>query len=122
MAMPILLFHWGLTQPELVAITVFLIRLWIEAIDGLNELNLSLTANQLFNIREVKRAFPIISSGIQVADIISGFSIYLLLTLFGLQNVMLLAFGAMVIVPYCSITSAIATPTPFLTPPSINRR
>lgn len=97
MAMPILLFRWGLSQPELVAITVFLIRLWIEAIYGLNELNLSLTANQLFNIREVKRAFPIISSGIQIADIISGFSIYLLLTLFGLQNVMLLAFGAMVI-------------------------
>jgi HEAT repeat protein len=96
MATPILLFRWGLTQPAWVAITVFLMRLWIEAIYGLNELNLSVTANQLFNIREVKRAFPIISSGIQIADMISGFSIYFLLTLFGLQNVMLLAFGAMV--------------------------
>lgn len=96
MAVPILGFRWGLTIPWLAAPMVFSMRLWIEAIYGLNDLNLSVTANQLFNIREIKRAFPIISSGNLVADVISGFSVYLLLKLIGLQNVLLLAFVVMV--------------------------
>jgi hypothetical protein len=97
MALPILLFRWGLAIPWLVGATVFGMRLWIEAIYSLNDLNLSVTANQLFHIREIKRAFPIISSGNLVADVISGFSVYLLLSIVGLQNVLLLAFIIMVI-------------------------
>ena len=97
MALPILLFRWGLAYPWLVGTTVFAMRLWIEAIYSLNDLNLSVTANQLFNIREIKRAFPIISSGNLVADIISGFSIYILLSLVGLKNVLLMAFLIMVL-------------------------
>jgi hypothetical protein len=73
MALPILGFRWGLAVPWLAAPMVFSMRLWIEAIYGLNDLNLSVTANQLFNIREIKRAFPIISSGNLVADVISAF-------------------------------------------------
>jgi hypothetical protein len=96
MALPILLFRWGLAL-GLMGITVFSMRLWIEAIYSLNDLNLSVTANQLFNIREIKRAFPIISSGNLIADVISGFSVYLLLTLVGLPNVMVLSFAVMVI-------------------------
>lgn len=96
MAAPVLLFRWGLGVSWLAGVMVFSLRLWIEAIYSLNDLNLSVTANQLFNIREIKRAFPIISSGNLVADVISGFSVYLLLTLIGLPNVMLLAFGVMV--------------------------
>ncbi|XGB41571.1 MAG: hypothetical protein LVS60_15060 [Nodosilinea sp. LVE1205-7] len=95
MALPIIPFRWGLSQPELVAITIFAMRLWIEAIYSFNDLNLSVTANQVFNIREIKRAFPIISSGAQVADMVSGFSVYLLLSLIGLANVMVLALGVM---------------------------
>ncbi|MBD1876358.1 MFS transporter [Nodosilinea sp. FACHB-131] len=97
MAVPILGFRWGLTIPWLAAPMVFSMRLWIEAIYGLNDLNLSVTANQLFNIREIKRAYPIISSGNLVADVISGFSVYLLLKLIGLQNVLLLSFVVMVV-------------------------
>jgi hypothetical protein len=97
MALPILLFRWGLAVPWLVAATVFAMRLWIEAIYSLNDLNLSVTANQLFNIREIKRSFPIISSGNLVADIISGFSVYILLNLVGLKNVLLMAFLVMVL-------------------------
>ncbi|MBE9158739.1 MFS transporter [Nodosilinea sp. LEGE 06152] len=97
MAIPVLGFRWGLTVPWLAAPMVFSMRLWIEAIYGLNDLNLSVTANQLFNIREIKRAYPIISSGNLVADVISGFSVYLLLRLIGLQNVLLLSFVVMVI-------------------------
>ncbi|MGF1567815.1 MAG: MFS transporter [Nodosilinea sp.] len=96
MAVPILAFRWGLTLPWLAGMMVFSMRLWIEAIYSLNDLNLSVTANQLFNIREIKRAFPIISSGNLLADIISGFSVYLLLSWIGLQNVLLLSFGMMV--------------------------
>ncbi|HIK44795.1 MAG TPA: HEAT repeat domain-containing protein [Leptolyngbyaceae cyanobacterium M65_K2018_010] len=97
MALPILVFRWGLAMPGLVGITVFSMRLWIEAIYSLNDLNLSVTANQLFNIREIKRAFPIISSGNLIADILSGFSVYFLLSWVGLQNVMLLSFGVMLL-------------------------
>ncbi len=97
MAVPILGFRWGLAVPWLAAPMVFSMRLWIEAIYGLNDLNLSVTANQLFNIREIKRAFPIISSGNLVADVVSGFSVYLLLKWIGLPNVLLLAFVVMIL-------------------------
>jgi ATP/ADP translocase len=80
MAVPVLLFRWGMAIPALAATTVFVMRLWMEAIYGLNDLNVSVTANQLFNIREIKRTYPLISSGNLVADVLSGFSVYLLLT------------------------------------------
>ncbi|HEY9736879.1 MAG TPA: HEAT repeat domain-containing protein, partial [Trichocoleus sp.] len=97
MALPILVFRWGLDVPWLVGATVFAMRLWMEAIYNLNDLNVAVTANQLFNIREIKRTYPIISSGNLVADVLSGFSVYLLLTLVGLENVLLLAFLIMLI-------------------------
>jgi len=92
MAVPILLFRWGLDIEPLLPITVFAMRLWMEAIYGLNDLNVAITANQLFNIREIKRTFPLISSGNLLADVLSGFSVYLLVTLVGLKNVLLLSF------------------------------
>ncbi|ASC72933.1 ATP:ADP Antiporter [Halomicronema hongdechloris C2206] len=97
MALPILLFWWGLNNGFLVAGIVFAMRLWMEAIYSLNDLNVSVTANQLFNIREIKRAYPLISSGNLVADVLSGFSVYLLLTWVGLENVLLLAFLVMMV-------------------------
>jgi hypothetical protein len=72
-------------------------RLWLEAVYVLNDLNTAITANQLFNIREIKRTYPLISSGILVADVISGFSLTLLITLGGLKNVVVLACLMMVI-------------------------
>lgn len=92
MAVPILLFRWGLSIEPLLPITVFAMRLWSEAIYGLNDLNVAITANQLFNIREIKRTFPLVSSGNLVADVLSGFSVYLLISLVGLENVLLLSF------------------------------
>ncbi|MGD1944009.1 MAG: MFS transporter, partial [Leptolyngbyaceae cyanobacterium] len=97
MAIPVLLFRWGLDVPALLPLTVFGMRLWMEAIYGLNELNVSITANQLFNIREIKRTFPLISSGNLVADVLSGFSVLLLVNLVGLKNVLLLSFLIMLV-------------------------
>jgi len=91
MALPLLLFWFGLQWPVLAAITVFGMRLWLEAIYTLNDLNASITANQLFNIREIKRAFPLISSGVLVADVVSGFALPVLVALLGLPNVILVA-------------------------------
>lgn len=113
-ALPILGFRWGLDVPYLMGITVFVMRLWMEAIYSSNDLNVSVTANQLFNIREIKRAYPIISSGNLVADVLSGFSVSLLLILFDLKNVLLLSFVVMmvgsVILMYLSYTYAHAFP------------
>jgi len=89
MALPLLVFRVGLGLPWMVGYTVFLMRLWMEAIYVLNELNTSITANQLFNIREIKRAYPLISSGVLVADVISGLSLPLLNRLIGLENVIM---------------------------------
>ncbi|HEY9617602.1 MAG TPA: MFS transporter [Microcoleaceae cyanobacterium] len=111
MALPLFPFWWGLNSPgklyfdtiqllgmqfhpwsvSLVAVTVFLMRLWLEAIYVLNDLNTSITANQLFNIREIKRTYPLISSGILLADVLSGFSLKLLIDHIGLNNVVILA-------------------------------
>lgn len=85
---------------SLLQATVLLMQLWLEASHALNELNASITANQLFNIREVKRTYPLISSGILVADVVSGFSLPLVLNLFpkgqGVPMVILLCFGLMI--------------------------
>ncbi len=97
MAIPVFCFRWGLAIPAFAAATIFVMRLWMEAIYGLNDLNVSVTANQLFNIREIKRTFPLISSGNLVADVLSGFSVYFLLNLVGLNNVLLMSFLIMVV-------------------------
>lgn len=104
MALPLLLFRLGLNAADnatlggiaLLSITVLLMRLWLEAIYVLNDLNTSITANQLFNIREIKRTFPLISSGVLVADVISGFSLPVLLSWVGLSNVILISCLVMV--------------------------
>lgn len=95
MSIPILLFRWGLDFEPLLLFTIFMMRLWAEAIYGINDLNVAITANQLFNIREIKRTFPLVSSGNLVADVLSGFSVYLLVNLVGLKNVLLLSFLVM---------------------------
>ncbi|MGV0026541.1 HEAT repeat domain-containing protein [Phormidesmis priestleyi] len=109
MALPLLLLQFGLSFPAGVAIggiailktTVLLLRLWLEAIYVLNDLNASIAANQLFNIREIKRTFPLISSGVLVADIVSGFSLPFILAALprdrGIPIVILLSFGMMMI-------------------------
>lgn len=107
MATPLLLFWVGLGSDNpiwlgdwrvtVIGVTTFLMRLWLEAIYVLNDLNTSITANQLFNIREIKRTYPLISSGILVADVISGFSLRPLIALFGLRNIVLLAFLMMTV-------------------------
>lgn len=100
MALPLIPFWLGLHGPDttiglvkasMPAVTVFLMRLWLEAVYVLNDLNTSITANQLFNIREIKRTYPLISSGILLADVLSGFSLSVLITTIGLNNVVLLA-------------------------------
>jgi len=94
-AFPLLLFRFGLEidylDGAIALLSVFLLRLWMDAVDVLNDLNSQVAANQLFNIREIKRTYPLISSGLIVADVLSGFSLPLLLLVFGLENVLVTA-------------------------------
>lgn len=99
-ALPLLLFRLGLQfghiSSLIVFATIFLLRLWMDGVEVLNDLNAQVTANQLFNIREIKRTYPLISSGLLVADVISGFSLPLLLLLVGrIENVLVIAALAM---------------------------
>lgn len=71
-------------------------RLWLQTIYVLNDLNASITANQLFNVREVRRTYPLISSGVLVADVVAGLALPLLLSRFGLSLVVFLSFGMIV--------------------------
>lgn len=98
MAVPLILFRFGigLTNVKIASlsiafITIFLMWLWVEACYILDDLNTSISANQLFNIREIKRTYPIVSSGFLVAGAISGFSLPLLLHLIGINNVTLVS-------------------------------
>ena len=78
--------------------TVFLLRLWTDAVEVLNDLNSQVAANQLFNIREIKRTYPLISSGLLVADVVAGFSLPVLLLIVGqIENMIVLASLAMLI-------------------------
>ncbi|WP_202950932.1 MFS transporter [Prochlorothrix hollandica] len=81
---------------SVLSLTIFLLRLWAEALFTISELNTAIAANQLFNIREIKRTYPIISSGVLVADVVSGFALPLLLLALGgetagLHNVIVVA-------------------------------
>ncbi|MBD0347022.1 MAG: MFS transporter, partial [Coleofasciculus sp. Co-bin14] len=82
-SLPLLLFRLGLGidyfDGFIALATIFLLRLWLDAVEVLNDLNAQVAANQLFNIREIKRTYPLISSGLLVADVVSGFSLPLLL-------------------------------------------
>jgi hypothetical protein len=66
-------------------------------VEVLNDLNSQVAANQLFNIREIKRTYPIISSGLLVADVVAGFSLPVLLRFMGLYDVIILAAFAMLV-------------------------
>jgi hypothetical protein len=93
MSLPLIFFRLGINIEVFYInfITVFVLRLWIDAEEILNDLNTQVAANQLFNIREIKRTYPIIASGLLLGDVIAGFSLPLLLRLVGLDNVMLIA-------------------------------
>ncbi|HEY9872125.1 MAG TPA: hypothetical protein V6D12_01750 [Candidatus Obscuribacterales bacterium] len=95
MAVPLFLFRVGLEADYLdgvvIMATVFLMRLWMDGVTVLNDLNTSIAANQLFNIREIKRTYPLISSGLLVADVISGFSLPVLLVWLQIPNIIVLA-------------------------------
>ncbi|HYW18185.1 MAG TPA: MFS transporter [Nodularia sp. (in: cyanobacteria)] len=69
----------------------FLLRLWVDALYVINDLNTSIVANQLFNIREIKRTYPLVSSGMLVADVISGFSLPWMLQYIKLEQVIMIA-------------------------------
>ncbi|MGD1855480.1 MAG: MFS transporter [Leptolyngbyaceae cyanobacterium] len=97
MTLPIVLFRIGLGVAAWAPLTIFAMRLWMEAITNLNELNLSVLANQLFNIREIKRTFPLISSGNLVADILSGFTLFAVLGFLDVKNVIYLVLGIMLV-------------------------
>jgi HEAT repeat protein len=81
----------------LTVILVFLLRLWVDALYVINDLNTSIVANQLFNIREIKRTYPLVSSGLLVADVISGFSLPWLLQFMKLEQVILIACAMIVL-------------------------
>ena len=95
-ATPLILIRLGLQDPAILiyGITVFSMRLWVESIYTLNDLNTAIAANQLFNIREIKRTYPIVSSGILLADIVSGLSLFVLIEWFefGLPNITIGSF------------------------------
>ncbi|MEM7770323.1 MAG: MFS transporter, partial [Cyanobacteria bacterium P01_A01_bin.37] len=97
MALPLLMFKLGFGVAVLGGYSIFLIRLWLDALYTLNELNTSITANQIFNIREIKRSYPFISSGVLIADVISGFSLPVLRKLIGLDNIVFLASAALLV-------------------------
>lgn len=102
MSVPLFLFRFGIGYENtkiagisIAFITIFLMWLWVEACYVLNDLNTSITSNQLFNIREIKRTYPLVSSGYLVAGVVSGFSLPVLLHVVGLKNVTLIS-GLMV--------------------------
>ncbi|MBD2202933.1 MFS transporter [Calothrix sp. FACHB-1219] len=83
--------HSGIQISYWTIILVFLMRLWVDALYVVNDLNTSIVANQLFNIREIKRTYPLVSSGLLVADVISGFSLPWLLAFAKLNKVIIIA-------------------------------
>lgn len=95
MSVPLLFFRVGFEIDAFnglfVVGTAFALRLWMDAEEILNDLNSQVAANQLFNIREIKRTYPIISSGLLLGDVISGFSLPVLVFLIGLKNVIVVA-------------------------------
>ncbi|WP_414752111.1 MFS transporter [Anabaena sp. CCY 9910] len=95
--MLLVLLRWGIHLSYFSVIVVFLLRLWVDSLYVVNDLNTSIVANQLFNIREIKRTYPLISSGLLVADVISGFSLPWLLEFAKLNRVIMIACGVIMI-------------------------
>jgi HEAT repeat protein len=120
MGLPLFLFGMDLQAAVLGGYTIFLARLWLEAIHVVNELNTSITANQLFTIREVRRAYPLISSGVLAADVVSGFSLPVLRGLIGLPNV-IMASGVMLLIGAGILLYLVKAYKPFF-PDSSRRR
>ncbi len=88
MTVPLLVL-WGLMSqgqagsPVALAAIVAMLRLWSEVVTLLFDQSNGIAANFLFNIRELKRSYPIVSSGVLLADVISGFTLPLLVGRFG---------------------------------------
>ena len=105
MALPVLAFQQGLILPAGATIggfaafkaVVLCMRLWLQVIYVLNDTNTTITANQLFNVRELRRTYPLISSGVLVADAVSGFLLPLVSGRFGLSGVTMIAFSMMML-------------------------
>ncbi|MDM9382983.1 MFS transporter [Chlorogloeopsis sp. ULAP01] len=97
MFVPLMFLHLGLHISLLSIFIIFILRLWVDAFYIVNDLNTSIAANQLFNIREIKRTYPIISSGVLVADVLSGFSLPFLLLFVDLNNVIMPFAGIFVV-------------------------
>ena len=105
MALPVLAFQQGLILPAGATIggfvafktVVLCMRLWLQVVYVLNDTNTTITANQLFNVRELRRTYPLISSGVLVADAASGFLLPLVSHRFGLSGVTLTAFIMMML-------------------------
>ncbi|MBD2445839.1 MFS transporter [Nostoc sp. FACHB-152] len=87
----------GLHISYLTVILVFVLRLWVDGLYVVNDLNTSIVANQIFNIREIKRTYPLVSSGLLVADVISGFSLPWLLQFVKLEQVIILSCGLIIL-------------------------
>ncbi|MEM1392985.1 MAG: MFS transporter [Cyanobacteria bacterium P01_D01_bin.116] len=100
----------NLQAEQLALFSVFLLRLWVDALYVINQLNTSIAANQLFNIQEIKRTYPLVSSGVLVADVIGGFSLPTLVRFLKLDKVILI--GALVIVLGTSILSHLSKEYP----------
>ncbi|MBW4564331.1 MAG: MFS transporter [Mojavia pulchra JT2-VF2] len=92
----LVLLRSGLHVSYLTVVIVFLLRLWVDALYVVNDLNTSIVANQLFNIREIKRTYPLVSSGLLVADVISGFSLPWLLEFAKLNKVIIIACAVII--------------------------
>jgi HEAT repeat protein len=103
MAIPVFIFRQGLMLPAGAAIggfvafksVVLCMRLWLQVVYVLNDTNTTITANQLFNVRELRRTYPLISSGVLVADAASGFLLPMVSDRFGLSGVTMTSFGMM---------------------------
>lgn len=98
MSLPLILFRIAINIEIIAVATIFVLRLWLDAQDILNDLNTQVAANQIFNIREIKRTYPIISSGLLMGDVIAGFSLSLILIpLIGVKNILWVAGGMIVL-------------------------
>ena len=98
MVVPLLILPGIMQVPGHQEITLFMLRLWLDGIYVVNEINTSIAANQLFDIRQIKRTYPLVSSGFLIAQVFSGFSLYWLLDILSLNHIifvtgLLIVFG-----------------------------
>jgi hypothetical protein len=92
MSLPLIIFRIAIDVEIIAVAVIFILRLWLDAQSILNDLNTQVAANQIFNIREIKRSYPIISSGLLLGDVVAGFSLSLILIpLIGVENIMWVA-------------------------------